>query len=159
MVKKSFKSLASMELYLKERIADEIWKNQGIKDVIADEISQAVIDVVYTAHDPIFYERRMDNGGLSDVRNVDMSYIDIIGKSVSVTVENLTEGEDNMRGKFITDMIEEGQKEKWNNPNGEWSEPRPFMETARERLREDDSKLRNEIKITLNDVGLKLKEK
>ena len=158
MVKKTtFTDLAKLEKYIQTQFANNVWKNQGIKDVVAEEMSQAVVDVVYSAHEPTQYDRRRDNDGLSDVSNVEITYIDTVPSGVSVIVENLTEGEDSMQGKFITDLIEEGGVKGWNNPNGVWTEPRPFVETTIERLKTNPTKLTEEVKKSLRDIGLNVK--
>lgn len=158
MVKKTtFTDLAKLEKYIQTQFANNVWKNQGIKDVIAEEMSQAVVDIVYTAYEPTQYERRRDDDGLSDVRNVEITYIDTVPNGVSVIVENLTEGEDSMQGKFITDLIEEGGIKEWNNPNGVWTEPRPFVEETINRLKANPTKLTDEVKQTLKNIGLDVK--
>lgn len=130
-----------------------ISKDASIERILAEAMSQAVVDVVYAAYTPEQYDRRMDDSGLSDVRNMVVSDYGIRDGNVFLTFENLTEGVDNMKGKFIGDMIEYGIKDLWNNPNGEWSEPRPFSEETANRLRENPTELLNALRKSLQARG------
>lgn len=154
---KKFKNLADLERYLQNTVANTVYENPRIKNVVAKEMSQAVVDVVYSAHEPEQYDRRMDEGGLSDERNVEITEVFPAFGSVYVKVENLTEGNDSMEGKFITDTIEKGYEVNWNNPNGVWSEPRPFIEETVERLQSNKGELKEAFKATLKDIGLDVK--
>ncbi|WP_144509978.1 hypothetical protein [Bacillus sp. FJAT-22090] len=153
-----FKDLASLEAYLQKNAMQILSRSADVERVVAEVMSQAVIDVVYAAYSPTQYERRMDNDGLSDPRNVGIGDFGIKPDgSVFITFENLTEGEDSMQGKFITDTIVEGRKSDWNNPNGVWSEPRDFIGEASRRLRENPQELINAFKSGLLAKGFKVK--
>lgn len=155
--KTTFTNLADLEKYIKNQFASTIWMNQGIKEVIADEMSQAVEDIVYTAHEPETYKRRKNNDGLSDVRNVEITYIKPVNEGVYVVIENLTEGNDSLEGQFITDLIEEGGTTGWDDPYGVWTEPRPFVEVTVNRIKANPTRLTDEVKKSLRAIGLNVK--
>lgn len=153
-----FTSLSQLQKHLQQHLTNKIAKEQRLKDVVADEMSQAVYDIVYAAYpNPIVYERRMDEGGLSDVRNVELTSIEVENNQIKLTIENLTEGQDNMQGKFITDTIEEGRKGNFNNPNGIWAEPRPFIKETVERLNRNPKELTKALKQSLKEIGFDVK--
>lgn len=153
MANKSFNSLAELELYLQKNVQSILSKDASIIRVLSETMSQAVVDVVYAAYAPEQYDRRMDEGGLSDIRNMVVSDYGIKDGNVFLIFENLTEGEDSMRGKFIGDMIEYGIEDLWNNPNGVWSEPRPFSQETANRINADPSELLSALKTALEARG------
>lgn len=158
MSKKGFNNLDEIEAYLQKNVMEILSRDASIERILAETMSQAVIDVVYGAYpEPTQYERRMDDSGLSDVRNMVISDFFVRDGKVSIIFENLTEGSDSMEGKFIGDMIEYGIKELWNNPVGAWSEPRPFSEETANRLNADPSELLNALRIALQARGFTVK--
>lgn len=152
-----FKDLKTLEAYLQNNAMQVLSRSADIERIIAEVMSQAVIDVVYAHYSPTQYERRMDDSGLSDPRNVGITDFGIKGDgSIFVTFENLTEGSDSMQGKFITDTIVEGIESNWNR-TGEWSEKRDFIgETAR-RLRENPQQLIEAFKKGLRKKNILIK--
>lgn len=153
-----FKDLNSLEAYLQKNISQVLARSAEVERVMAEVMSQSVIDVVYGSYSPSQYDRRGDEDGLSDVRNMGITDFGINGNGdIFITFENLTEGADSMSGKYITDTIVEGRKEDWNNSNGVWSEPRDFIgETAR-RLQANPSELINAFKSGLLAKGFNVK--
>lgn len=156
----SFTNLADLQRYLQKNIVEIASRSADIERVVAEEISQAVVDVVYAAYTPEQYDRRMDDGGLSDTRNIFITDFGIKDGKVFVTFENLTEGEDNLQGQFTGDLIEFGDgygNKYWNNPDGTWSDPRPFMEEAAKRLNDNPQELVDAMKKGLAERGFKFK--
>lgn len=104
---------------------------------VADEMKniekEVIEEVVYSAYDPSFYERRMSNGGLSDKANM-QEEIDLIQDGVSISVKNITTGNDkysNAEGYtdgYISDIIEEGSG--YGYELDEYIGARPFQETT-----------------------------
>lgn len=136
-----FKDLKSLEAYLQKNAMQVLAKSAEVERIMAEVMSQAVIDVVYGYYEPTQYERRMDEDGLSDVRNMGISDWGIKGNGdVFITFENLTEGNDSMQGKYITDTIVEGREQDWNR-SGEWSNPRDFIGETAKRLRDNPQPL------------------
>jgi hypothetical protein len=157
MAKKSFNNLDEIESYLQKNVMEILSRDASIERILAETMSQSVIDVVYGHYTPEQYDRRMDESGLSDVRNMVISDFFVKDGKVSIIFENLTEGVDNMKGKFIGDMIEYGIKDLWNNPNGAWSEPRPFAQETANRINTDPSELLNALKTALMARGFTVK--
>lgn len=153
-----FKDLKSLEAYLQKNVAQALARSAEVERIMAEVMSQAVIDVVYAAYDPVQYERRMDEQGLSDVRNMGISDFGINENGdVFITFENLTEGNDSMQGKYITDTIVEGRYEDWNNPIGEWAKPRDFVAETAKRLRDNPTELINAFRNGLIAKGFSVK--
>lgn len=150
-----FRNLTELQRYLEQNAMEILANSMDIERVLAEAMSQAVIDVVYAHYEPEVYERRMDEGGLSDIRNMSVVDFGITNKSAFLIFENLAEGNDNQAGKYITDMIEEGIESMWNNPDGAWSEPRPFVEETIRRLKENPQELVNAIKNEFRARGMK----
>ena len=46
-----------------------------VADAVTENMAEAVHTSVYDAYSPQYYKRRMNNGGLSDVRNIDVTEI------------------------------------------------------------------------------------
>lgn len=152
-----FKNLNDLEAYIKKNAMQVLARSSEIERVMSEVMVQAVVDVVYGHYSPSVYERRMDEGGLSDVRNYGITDFGINATGdVFITFENLTEGNDSMSGKYITDTIVEGRKEDWNK-TGEWSEPRDFIGEAARRLRDNPSELINAFKNGLQSKGFNIK--
>jgi len=158
MAKKGFNNLDEIEAYLQKNVMEILSRDASIERILSETMSQAVIDVVYGSYAPTQYERRADESGLSDVRNMVISDWGVRDGKVFLIFENLTEGVDSMEGKFIGDMIEYGIKELWNNPAGEWSEPRPFSEETVNRLNADPSELLSALRTALEARGFTVKK-
>lgn len=154
---KKFNNLDELELYLQKNVMQILSRDASIERILAETMSQAVVDVVYGAYEPTQYQRRGDEDGLSDQRNYFITDYGIRDGKVFLTFENLTEGADSMEGKFIGDMIEYGIKELWNNPVGEWSEPRPFAQETVDRLNANPTELLEALKTALMARGFTVK--
>lgn len=156
MAKKSFKNLDDLELYLQKNVLQILSRDASIERILAETMSQSVVDVVYAAYEPTQYDRRMDESGLSDVRNYAITDFFVIDGKVSIIFENLTEGADGMQGKFIADTIEFGIEENWHR-SGEWSEPRPFAQETVNRINDNPTELLNALKAALQARGFTVK--
>lgn len=71
-----------------QQVVAEAMEETVSKDIKKME-SENVKEFVCSAYDPTVYERRMNNGGLSDVNNMSHT-INSNGNSVELTVENNT---------------------------------------------------------------------
>lgn len=153
-----FKDLNSLIAYAQKDMAQVLARSPEVERIMAEVMSQAVIDVVYLHYFPSTYVRRMDDGGLSDVRNMGITDFGIKGDgSVFITFENLTEGNDSMEGKFITDTIVEGRAEDWNNPKGKWIMRRDFIAETARRLQANPGELISAFKSGLLAKGFNVK--
>ena len=150
---KRVKNLAELEQYLKSTIPNAVSGNSIIREVVAQKMQYAVEDVVYEHHEPEQYERREDDGGLSDMDNMQITNIRNVGKGVLLEVSNLTMGADSLTGEYLTPTIVQGIKSNWDDPNGPWSEKRDFLSQTVEYL-EDDDDLREAYARTLRSIGL-----
>src|SRR5690606_37531924 len=120
---------------------------------------KAVEEVVYAAYSPESYERREDNGGLSDPRNMQITEVFVEGNGVKLTFENLTKGNDSLQGEYTADLIEYGEGfagKHWNSV-GEWSKPRKFAEETAIRLRSNPTQLLNALKSELSKRGFQVR--
>ena len=100
---------------LMERLKKEL---RDITPAIAEEmknIEQEVInEVVYNAYSPTYYERRYEDGGLSDKENMEHD-IEETANGFIVSVKNITKGNDEYSEAegytdgYIADIIEEGK--------------------------------------------------
>lgn len=88
--------------------------NQAARDSINDPNDGGVYDYVYNAYTPTFYQRRYDNGGLADDRNLVTTHVVRGNDSVTMTFEDRTR--ENAGGSWITpdpayyvsDLVEAG---------------------------------------------------
>ena len=161
-----FKDLNHLQRYL-ENNANQIFKDKGIEKVLAKEMSKAVQDIVYRHYIPVEYLRRGNDGGLSDVRNMKITKVEVDNGKVRVLFENLTLGQghfspiyehdyDSLKGDFITDTIEDGISENWYR-TGKWSEARPFVKTTIERIQANPLPLVNAIKSAYRKLGFEVR--
>ncbi|MFJ3388761.1 hypothetical protein [Lysinibacillus sp. NPDC086135] len=163
-----FKDLNQLKRYLERgNIINTVFKDKGIENVLARTMSQAVYDVVYGRYIPVEYKRRRNNGGLSDVRNMKITKVEVNNGKVQVLFENLTLGQahfspiyeqpvDSMQGHFITDMINDGINEDWYR-TGKWSEARPFIQETISRIEANPSYLIEAIKSSYRKIGFEVR--
>jgi len=133
-----------------ERIAkaavNDALKNE-VAAVVRKAVRQSAQENVYDAYEPMAYERRGDNGGLSDEKNIVASPPVERKSSVGFTVENIAMFNPNMtsrgsrpwqttfRGRTLTQRIVDG----WDSADAgspAYMQPRPFMQRASESLDE-----------------------
>jgi len=117
----SFNNLDELEAYLllKVKTAMEVTVAPEVKQLE----SQNVKDVVYNSYSPKVYDRREDNGGLSDTNNMHSSFISG-GNTVVMSVDNETMSNQdympNYKNPFqIAGLVEYGD----NNGYGEYDYP------------------------------------
>lgn len=145
-----FSDFKKLENYILSKISQAV-ESVAVEDVFSDAMQESVEEVVYDAYEPRGrYERRENNGGLSDVRNMSFTSTSFDGKTFISDFENLTVGQDSMKGNYISELIEEGSNNiltgEGNKENGwyslgEWSKPRPFAQETANKL--DNTGLHN----------------
>lgn len=142
----SFKNLKELEKHL----------NQKIKKAMENEVAEKVRDVqqqkidkeVYAAYnivdgshqEPYKYERRRDDGGLRDRRNMVATVTESNGK-IELSVENVAEGKDQINID-LAGLIEYGAgrygyyQYPYNRDDTAWQfmQPRPFIRETRNEL-------------------------
>lgn len=174
MAKKQFKDLASLEKYLtNEQLVNQVFKDKKVKSILAATMSQSVYRAVYGRYVPKEYKRRRNEGGLSDVRNMDFTKVEIKGNTIRILFENLTMGQthytpiyehnlDSLHNQYITDTIVEGL-DNWyqiNNENGSrgaWAKPRDFISATVRNIKANPSYLINAIKDSYRKAGFTVK--
>lgn len=136
---------------------------QLLEDFLIEIIQTAIEKEVYDAHTPVTYERRGNLGGLSDPRNIKITSTEFTTRGVMLTVENITKAsDDDSQGLFTSHLIEYGtiannSPLKW-DVEGVWSEPRPFMQRAKDDLGNTESaRLRQIVMHMFMQVGWKFK--
>lgn len=154
-----FKDLDSLLAYVSSTAAGILQGENNTEKVLRDEMREAVIDYVYSAYNPKSYVRREDDDGLSDVRNMNITFVENRGNKVFVTFENMTKGNDNLQGKTTSDLIEygDGKNGKHWTYKGEWSNPRPFVAPMKAKLQSNPSKLQAALKKDLQSKRFKFK--
>lgn len=148
-----FKSLAAIQTYLEQNVHLIMNRSAELERELANVMSQSVVDVVYGHYTPKSYERRGDNDGLSDTRNMEITSVSIESGKIKLIFENLTEGADSQYDVFITDMIEEGKSDMWNNQDGRWTDRREFVAETTRRLKENPVGMLNAIRSGLIAKG------
>jgi len=133
-----FTNLKDLEAYLQRNFHEVMNSSMELERVMAEEMSRAVVDVVYSAYDPKDYERRGNNDGLSDPRNGIVSdvIIEDNGK-VRLIFENITEGNDSLQGDLLVDTIEEGIWDNWWSPASPYADARTFMQETANRIKQN----------------------
>ena len=132
-------------------------KNTTKSPQVLSAFRKAMVDAVYTEvydyYEPQVYDRRYEDGGLSDARNMVFTEHKLVGNTFTSNFENLTVGSDadvykhptdSMSGYFISELIENGSDFQhtsssnatngWYDPDGAWADPRPFAKATAEKL-------------------------
>lgn len=168
MAKIQVKDLNQLKRYLERGdIINAVFKDKDIEKVLAKEMSKAVQDIVYRHYVPVEYLRRGNDGGLSDIRNMKITKVEVDNGKVRVLFENLTLGQghfspiyehdyDSLRGDFITDTIEDGLSENWYR-TGKWSEARPFVQETLNRIKANPLPLIKAIKSAYRKLGFEVR--
>ena len=120
-----FRNLKELERYIINNIPEKIMQSRDVENLLKKEMHQAVYDVVYAVYEPE-YERRADNGGLSDMRTMEITDAIVNGKTFTMIFQNLAQGNDTLSGELLTPTIINGIKDNWET-QGVWSEPRDFV--------------------------------
>lgn len=155
----TFKSLKDLENYANSQILHSIKVNLALEDLFAEAMYDVIYTNVYSVYQPVEYERREEKEGLLDEKNMRFTEHSQLGsKKISSLFENVAQGQDTMEGKYISEMIELGIKEPYNNPNGIWAEPRPFTDdTTRYLNTAKNQELLNAFKAGLLKQGIKVR--
>ncbi len=69
----TFKNLNSLCRHIEKQIQDTMVNE--VADTVKDNMTEAVHTSVYDAYSPQYYNRRMNNGGLSDTQNMEVTEI------------------------------------------------------------------------------------
>lgn len=69
----TFKNLNSLCRHIEKQIQDTM--SNEVADTVKDNMAEAVHTSVYDAYSPEYYNRRMNNGGLSDTHNMEVTEI------------------------------------------------------------------------------------
>lgn len=173
---RQFKSLKEIEEYMtSKKVRNLVFRDEGIRQVLAHEMSEAVKDVVYANYTPKKYERRGDeNGGLSAQENMHVTNVEIFIGDIVVFFENLTMGQrhkkpiyderiDSLDGQFITDTIVEGIENNWYYPEETDkfgrvpSDPRDFITETINNIKANPAPLIKAIKRAYKKVGFDIK--
>lgn len=93
----TFKNLNSLCRHIEKQIQDTMVNE--VADTVKDNMSEAVHTSVYDAYSPQYYNRRMNNGGLSDTHNIEVTEI-----QNGISVHNATPL-DNGRNDYSLDEI------------------------------------------------------
>lgn len=166
MAKKNFKNFDEMNKFFNKNIAS-VMENE-IAQTIKQKESEMVEQEVYQKYtpsngEPWIYNRRRQNDGLADTRNMEHK-VEIINDMVKLTVTNVTGGSDdaNMR---IANLVEHGDGNGGNydyksNRSGDadkYLSPRPFQARTLEELSKT-SELKNVMSKALKARGINFKE-
>lgn len=153
-----FKNLNDLEAYLQKNVHHVMNRSAELERVLADTMALAVWQVVYDAYEPESYNRREDDDGLADTRNMVINSVTVTDEGVKLIFENIAQGNDTLSRTFLTDTIVEGIKENWNYSGSPWSEPRDFVGETAKRLRENPEEIVEAIKNGLKKKKFKFKE-
>ena len=129
----TFKSLKQLQKYADKQV-QQAMASPLVHSVFSQAMQDSVETEVYTYYQAQEYENRYDDGGLSDMANMQFTSTLKFGNTYISEFENLTVGVDSMEGKYISELIENGGTEGWANPNGAWSDPRPFAHATAQKL-------------------------
>ena len=153
----TFKNLKDLERHINMQAKAILQKDvaEKVKDVMQMKVKTEVYDkyTSYSNH-PDAYERRYEDGGLADRSNMESK---VVGNTL--VVENTTKGQD---GSRLDGLIEHGQGGGYGsydyapamNSEGDFREPRPFIEETRKELRNTNSHVQ-EFKKGLHKLGVK----
>lgn len=155
-----FKSLTEIQKYLEKSVAEIVEDSMQLESYLAEKMRDSILAHVYAAYpDPPTYERRGDDGGLSDTRNMEITNISVTDGEIRLLFENLTEGNDNLEGEYISGLIEFGNGfdgKHWDNPSGTYARPRPFVAKMMEEIIANPGTLIRLLKSELFNAGFKV---
>lgn len=117
------------------------------------EVMKEAIEIeVYAKYIPIAYERRQDNGGLTDKENMDYE-VELEGSKIKIIMYNTTRREKG-QPEFIDSVIVTGQGYQWNSSIKKAQMPRDFYKVAQEII--DSEEFRIKIKRKLKFRNYKI---
>lgn len=127
----SFKTMKELEKYinanLKQVLADDVGKG-----VVRPKIKENIQTEVYDKYEqPVVYERRKDDGGLTDDDNITVTMVD--DNTVSIESSRMDDG----RNVGLVVETGEGYNEDWYFPYTH--KGRPYMQKTKDDLMSDGS--------------------
>lgn len=129
---KSFNSIEDLMAYVKKDIANTVVKKSVvIEDIMLDKIQRNV----YDAYTPKTYERRYDNGGLYDRKNIQVTAMPT-GNGVDISITNNTIADGWDKGEYLDSIIEFGTALEGDDSVPDYAKPRPFIEPTEEEINE-----------------------
>lgn len=154
------RSLSELESLIKNHIINGM--KEDVSEVIKDEEVDSIISEVYSKYDPVEYNRRFDNSGLSDKDNMETKLYHK-NNEVIIEVVNMTTGNPNQGDEedFIAPIVEYGHgkygvyhySQTGNEP---YARPRRFMKTTISLLNQNKKHVQA-LKDYLNRQGVKTK--
>lgn len=118
-----FSSLKQLEAAINKKIANAL-KNE-VATTVKKVMREKVYDEVYSVYNPKVYDRQMDDGGLSDIDNMESNMIN----DNTLTVENIRHD----GNRNVAQIVESGEGYLYDfEYNGV---ARPFTEATREELK------------------------
>ena len=129
---KSFNSISALTAYLQEKINATLLDN--VSDAVRDEIESSISDTVFSAGQPIYYNRRSEGNGLNSGGLADKTQMDatLISNGTVEIVDNADSYNPWNNGRSLAENIEFG----YNNKENWWDQPRPFISEAKQNLEE-----------------------
>lgn len=158
-----FNNIEDLQKYLQKQLSNIDFNSTNLKDITADTMYDVIMDNVYDAFNPSEYERRGDKGGFSDTNNMVFTDVQASDGKIRLKFENITTGNDSMYGEEISDTIENGIKNNWDNPEVEDeygrinSDPRPYVDDTIDELRYRENELTGALKKDLRNLGFDVK--
>lgn len=139
-----FKDLKSLFKHIEKNVAESMKDEvaETVKEVEQEAIENVVYDA-YSGEHPWVYERRKDDGGLSDKENMH-EVVTVVNGNVILSITNMTTGSQEP-DLYIAPLVEFGDNAgygeyqyKFNRDNTayQYLQPRPFTEATIENLRE-----------------------
>lgn len=129
-----FESIEDLCSYLNNVEIPKMLKDK-VAPVIKNIEQDVTQEVVYDVYNPAVYERRYENGGLKDIRNME-ERVTKQGNSNLLEIENVTtvseDSYDHSQGTYLDEIIEYGLP----TYNTEYNQPRPFTQKTQERIDE-----------------------
>ena len=162
---KKCKSLSELKLEILKHV--QVGMENNVAEVVKDEESNQVREVVYDSYDPAppefgGYERRMDNNGLSDKENMDADIINNDdGCFLMVTNKTTGNPEYGSEEVFIAPIVEHGNEGgygyyDYGSKNAPFKKPRRFQRKTIETLQQNKEHVRA-LENYLKQVGFKTK--
>lgn len=69
----TFKNIKTLLKHIEKQVQDTM--TNEVADAVKDNMAEAIQTSVYDVYSPQYYKRRMNNGGLSDTHNMEVSEI------------------------------------------------------------------------------------
>lgn len=155
----NFKNLNNLLKHIQTKVIPDVLADE-VYDVVVNTESKMVHREVYAKYQPFIYDRRGDEGGLSDPRNHIATFA-YDSNEVRMFVQNTTTGKWN--NQYIAGVIEYGH----DNGYGEYDypfnrdgtatrflKPRPFIRKTKEELRSSSAHVKA-FKDGLNKRGIR----